>query len=723
MLRAALIAALAICAWGAPARGADPKAEVRAIRVAEAPVIDGVVDDAVWQRAGVATDFTQVVPVEGARPSERTEFYFLYDDRNLYVGFRCFDDDPEGVIARTRLRDEDQDSDDRVAVMIDPYLDNRNGFMFVLNPNGARRDMLVENSRQVRVDWDGIWYARAQIDAEGWSGEMRIPFQTLNYNPDAESWGLNIFRNVRRRNEQIRWTNAVVSRSFLDLANAGLLNGLDDINQGLGLDVVPSLSIAQNHREPSRDYTNVSPSLDVFYKFTPTLTGVVTANTNFDETELDNFRLNLTRFDLFFPENRAFFLQDASLYEDFGGLRENGRPFFSRRIGFTEDDRGPIRELVPIRGGAKLVGRMGRVNMGLMNVQTGGRGDLDGKNLSVSRVSYNVGRESLAGVVATRGDPETNGDNYLWGLDYRYRNSRLFETRVLNGDFWFQRSSSSGLSGNKGSSSAFGFRIEYPNDRWNWRVGAQEIEKNFYPGLGFLNREGIRRYDGLLRFRRRPKDGWIRTIDNEVEGFVVTGTGNDLESADLRTRWIRIESQQGDRLWIGTRHVVEDLDEPFEIVPGNFIPVDRYDWHRAGMQLETATSRALSFRGSLGHGEFYDGHLTQVRGTITWRPTPLFIGEVFYQQASADLPDDLDFTQRLVRVRAVLAFNPDLSWETIGQYDAIDDDLGFQSRLRWIIEPGREFFLVWNQEFTASSDTINSHSAQGVIKLKWTMRF
>ncbi len=370
----------------------------------------------------------------------------------------------------------------------------------------------------------------------------------------------------------------------------------------------------------------------------------------------------------------------------------------------------------------KLVGRVGPVNLGLQDVQTGGHDDIESKNLAVGRVSLNVGRESLAGVVATRGDPASNGDNYLWGLDYRYRNSRLFETRVLNSDFWFQRSSSTGLAGNSGSSSAFGFLVEYPNDKWNWRLGAQEVEKNFYPGLGFLVREGIRRYDGFLRYRTRPKNSWLRTIDNEIEGFVVTGTGNDLESADLRTRWVRLENGEGDRVWLGTRHVVEDLDEPFEIVPGLFIQEDRYDWHRFGISLETATNRVLRFQGSVGAGQFYDGSLRQVRATVTWRPSPLFIGEAFYQQASANL-DDGDFTQRLVRLRTVFAFNPDLSWETIAQYNAIDDDLGLQSRLRWIIEPGRELFLVWNQEFAANHEHIESESTQAVIKLKWTLRF
>ncbi len=686
-------------------------------------MIDGVVDDAVWQRAGVATDFIQVVPNEGDTPSQRTEFRFLYDDQNLYVGFHCYDSDPTGIVARSRLRDERPDSDDRIALMIGPFLDRRNGFMFVLNPNGARRDLLVENSRTTRPDWNGIWYAKAQIDAEGWSGEMRIPFQTIGYKPDVTEWELNIFRLIRRNNEQIRWTNAFVSRSFVDLANAGLLTGIEGINQGLGLDVVPSMAVEQNHRQPSRDYSNFMPSLDVFYKFTPSLTGVLTANTNFSETRLDDLRLNLTRFGLFFPENRDFFLQDASVYEDFGGIRENARPFFSRRIGFVEDDLGPIREAIPIRGGAKLVGRVGRFNLGLLNVQTGHDGDTENKNLSVARVSANVGRESLLGLVATRGDPSSNGDNYLWGLDYRYRNSQVFETRVFNGDFWFQRSSSTGLAGNSGSSSAFGFRLEYPNDRWNWRLAAQEIEKNYYPGLGFLNREGIRRYDGFLRARARPKGSWIRTADTELEGYVVTGTGNDLESADLRTRWVRLENQQGDRFWLGTRHQLEKLSEPFEIVPGKFIPVERYNWNRFGMALETATSRVLSFSGSVGFGGFYDGHLTQVRGTLTWRPSPLFIGEFFYQQASASLPKDLSFTQRLVRARAVLAFNPDLSWETIAQFDAVEDDFVLQSRVRWIIVPGRELFVVWNQEFDANSSTIASQSAQGVIKLKWTFRF
>lgn len=717
-------ACLAALVASAPALGQPdqtPADRVQIERTDAAPTIDGRLDDAVWDDAPRTDHFTQTIPSEGAKPSERTEFRFLYDDRYLYIGFHCYDREPDKIIARSRLRDELPDSDDRIAIVFDPFLDHRNGFMFVLNPNGSRRDLLVENSRNIRADWDGIWTAKAEINDRGWSGEMRIPFQTLSYDPEIDEWGMNILRVIRRHNEQVRWTNAVISRSFLDLGNIGRLTGIEDINQGFGLDVVPSVSYAQNHRQPSRDYGNFDPSLDVFYKITPSLTGVVTANTNFKETEVDDIQLNLTRFGLFFSENRDFFLQDAGVFEDFGGIPQNGRPFFSRSIGFIEDDLGPIREEIPIRVGAKLVGRVGPVNLGLKNIQTGRRGDLENKNLSVARVSYNVGRESLLGVVATRGDPSTNGNNYLWGIDYRYRNSRVFEKRAVNADFWFQRSSSSGLVGRSGSSASFGFLLEYPNDRFNWRLGAQEIEKNFRPALGFINREGIRRYDAFFRARTRPKDSWIRTLDSQWEGFVVTGTGNDLESADLRGRWLQFANQAGDQFWIGARHSLEVLREPFEI-GGEFIPTGRYSWNRFGLSFESATSRVVSIKTTVGYGDFYNGTLFSPRVTLTWRPSPLFIGEIFFQQAAARLPSG-DFTQRLVRVRTVFAFNPDLSWEMITQYDAVEDDLGFQTRLRWIIEPGRELFLVWNHEFDADGARFESEASQGVIKLKWTLRF
>ena len=280
------------------------------------PVIDGVLDDAVWSAASAVDQFCQVEPIEGASPSERTVFRLLYDSDNLYIAVRAYDREPHELIARQRQRDGSVSGDDRISIAIDTFHDRRNGYLFQINPNGSRRDGLIIDSSDFRAEWDGIWFGASRIDDQGWTTEIALPMKTLNFDPDSDRWGFNILRAVRRRNETNRWTAASQNLSFINMAEIGTITGLRGLRQGLGLDVVPSTTLGvSDDRDESRTYTKNEPAIDVFYKITPSLTGVVTANTNFAETSVDEVQVNLTRFSLFFPEQREFFLQDAGIFQ------------------------------------------------------------------------------------------------------------------------------------------------------------------------------------------------------------------------------------------------------------------------------------------------------------------------------------------------------------------------------------------------------------------------
>jgi hypothetical protein len=446
----------------------------------------------------------------------------------------------------------------------------------------------------------------------------------------------------------------------------------------------------------------------------PSVTAALTANTDFSEAAVDERRVNLTRFDLFFPETRQFFLQDAGIF-DFGGLEgENGIPFFSRRIGIADDG-----DEVPLRAGIKTTGRVGRWNFGLFDVQMGSHADVERKNLSVGRLFVNLREESGIGIIATHGDPVTNGSNTLVGTDLRLRTSHAFQNQIAGLNAWYQRSHTNTTSDKE---SAYGVEFEYPNDRYNGVLRLVEIQENFSPTLGFVNRTGIRDYVANFRYRFRPADSVIRTVDFGWDGRVVTDTSNDLETVNARLNLIDVADQVGDSISLHYRRVHERLREPFEIFPGIILPSDRYGWDRFELEFETAVSRPLQLIGLLGFGDFFSGTRRDLDFTLAWRPSRHLLAQLEYEENRVRL-DEGDFTTRIGRVRVNVYFTPDISWETFAQWDDTTDTIGMNSRLRWIIRDGRELFLIWNQGVDTSGNNFRGTRGEVTGKVVWTFRF
>ena len=334
-----VIAAIACCFCTIPVVGqSDQEAleliastpRVSLVRTETAPAIDGLLDDPVWKNAALIDDLTQVEPIEGAAPSQRTEVRILYDSNFIYFGIRCFDTEPDKIIAKQLQRDADLGPDDRVLIVLDPYFDHRNGYFFVVNPLGVRRESLIENNSSVRDDWDGIWYAKSRIDEQGWTTEIAIPFKTIAFNQATTQWGFNVQRTIRRTNEQIRWAAPVQHKNATSIADAGVLEEIHDLDQGIGLDFKPYGKSTLRTDDVRGDGLDLDAGFDAFYKLTPSMTLALTFNTDFAETEVDERRVNLTRFPLFFPEKRDFFLQDSGIFA-FGGIRSNPLPFQQNR--------------------------------------------------------------------------------------------------------------------------------------------------------------------------------------------------------------------------------------------------------------------------------------------------------------------------------------------------------------------------------------------------------
>jgi len=695
----------------------DSRAENKALAITQTdtpPQLDGVLDDPVWADAASFEDLHQFEPVDHGTPSERTIVYVTYDDENLYVAARLFDSEPGEVRARQMVQGQSLRWDDTFGVYLDPFNNKRTGYHFQVNPNSIRTAAVFETPTELNWDWDGIWHAEGQIDDEGWVAEMAIPFKTLNFDSSNPDWGFTVARTIARKQEDIAW---VSYDRELNPAAAGLITGLGGVEQGRGLDIVPSVVTTQSEDfETNITTSDTEPSLDVFYKFTPSLTGVLTLNTDFSATEVDDRQINLSRFSLFFPEKRDFFLQDVDIFS-FGGLERNGIPFFSRRVGL-----GGNGEPVGIDVGAKLTGRVGRWNVGVLDIQEEAHGGVAAQNLFVGRIAANILEESSVGMIMTDGNPNSNLENSLVGADFRYRNSELESGRVIEGEAWYQQSDTEGIDSDD---AAYGFRLSSPaSEGWEAELLYDQFQANFNPALGFVNREDVERVEMGAGYSYRPNaHAWMRAVDFgfNFENFDVLSSG-ELESRSLFVELFDIETHSGDSYGFQYVREREVLFEDFEIVDGIVIPAGDYEFGGFGIELEGASERVLAPSLEMDVGDFFGGDITSIEVGIDWRPNNrLFLG-LGYEYNDVELPAG-DFVTRLIQFRANYAFNVRWSWVNLIQYDNESSEVGINSRLRWNPRAGQDFYLVINHGFDALRAFRDMRSVESQVSLKYTHTF
>lgn len=731
-------ACVALAAIGAVtsvhAQPQDQPAEARTktvemVRTDTPPTIDGDLGDAVWADAAVVDDLHQVNPVEYAEPFQRTEIRLLYDDENLYVGARLYDTDPEEITANIMRQGGDITGDDNLFVTLDPANNQRSGYFFGVNPHGVRQDGLYRNVSEFYADWDGIYEVETGRFENGWTAEFRIPTRTLSFEPGGDAWGLNFSRTVQRKNEDMAWVSR--NRSW-DPSSSGRAVGFEGLEQGLGLDVVPSAAWTQVRSfAPGSEELDLDPSLDVAYKLTSQLNALLTINTDFSATEVDDRQVNLTRFNLFFPERRDFFLSDADIFE-FGRIgaqssngsvsgadQQTGRPFFSRRIGLSSTG-----EVVGLDYGGKISGRIGPWQIGTLSIRQEAQPGpgVSADNLSVIRAKSNVLDESSAGFILTEGDPQSDLDNSLAGFDFLYRNTRLSGDRTLEAQAWVQRTETEGLEGDDG---ALGLGFSVPSSTgMRGGVTVREFEDNFNPALGFMNRTGIRDYSGHAGYTLRPDGGNWQQAYFGVEFQRIEDIDGRLESQAVGVTPVELTSRTGDVIFVHSNIRKEVLREPFEISPGVVIPSGSYSYSDIGFEYRWAGFREWSGRLTYIKGDFYTGEEDRWFGGVTWQPSPHFRGGLNFNLRYVDLPQG-EFTARVVSADLDFVFSPELSWVNRLQYDNFSETIGLNSRLRWIPEAGREIYFVINHsvEDLDRDNTFESRRADMTAKVSYTFRF
>ncbi len=703
------------------------KPVLKALRVEQGPKVDGRLDDPVWQEASPARKLYRYEPRAGSELSERTEFRFVYDEENLYLGVWCYDRNPDGIIARSMVRDGSFSSDDYLYMMFDTFHDLRSGYVFVTNPLGMRYDSLVSAGSNTNSNWDGVWEVKTSIDDEGWKAEFRFPFNTLSFDPENDRWGFNMSRNVRRKSERGRWTGALPHIRTSMPAEAGDLVGLEGMKQGLGLEFSPYVVGRYREEQGDTDWLG-DAGFDVRYRITPNLSATFSYNTDFAETEVDDRQVNLTRFPLFFPEKRAFFLEDSGIY-DFGGLTTSRRsrlglrnllvPYFTRRIGLSDDG-----EIVPILFADKVAGRIGNYEIGFTHAMLEDHGEIDRKNVFAGRLVRHFGEQSSLGLLTTVGDPNSEGDNYMLGADYRFRTSNFGSgDQFIQADLFALATRQDGTE-DDGSGHAYGVSVTYPNEPLYVGARAIEIGENFDPALGFVRRHGVRGYTSYARYRHRPEDSpWLRAFAMSLKTEHFTNLDNELESAEYRMVPFEIEFASADELSFSITHEIDNPHESFEIFDDVIIPAGDYSWTDYSLELVMARKRDFAAEIQLTYGDFYDGEHQEILLETLYLPNKHIAVGLDYAYNRVDLPEG-EFHTHLAAARMWWKFTPDLTWTHLLQYDSISESIGFQSVLQWEYRPGSKVFAVINQSYLDEDGRgYRQESQEFALKLGANIRF
>ena len=688
--------------------------------------LDGKLDEPAWHDAPVQR-LVQQSPKPQAPTKFDTEVRIIIGEDRIYFGFICHDPEPERIAVHGMQRDGDLSGDDTVSIVLDTYGDRRTGYFFQINAAAARNDGLISNAEDVSLDWDGIWDARTHRTADGWSAEIVIPSRTLSFSRHQPNWGLNIERFVPRERLTLRWSSPTLDSFLFDLSRAGSLNGLGELRQGVGIEFSPYIKGQSSTHFQGTPYAwQGAMGGDFTWKVTPQLVTVFTVNTDFAETEVDTRQINLTRFPLFFPEKRAFFLEGANQYEFGLGLSEQFIPFFSRRVGLFAGDQ------IPINGGVKLNGRVGRWNLAALDVQTRDAnttsGFVPGTNLLAGRISYDITDKFRVGTIFTNGSPDGISRNRLVGLDAVWRTSTFHGNKNFFVGGWTARTEGDVGPGER---QGWGFKIDYPNDLWDCFTSFNNYGDALDPALGFLPRPGTRQSESYCAWQPRPsKEGplrWIRQAFVENQFRYITDLHGQVESWNYFLAPVNVRMETGDRFEFNWYPHFEFLAAPFEISPGVVIPPGSYHFTRWRFEAQSSPHRRIQGGTTTWWGGFYDGDLLQQENYVRWTsPGAHWQVDLSTENDFAHLREG-NFVQRLWQLKGGYAWSPNLLLTTFVQYDTESQNVGTNTRLRWTIRPGRDLFVVWNRGWQKLNLDPNElrlvpNSETFAVKLRWTFR-
>jgi hypothetical protein len=669
--------------------------------------LDGRLAEPFWAAADSLDDLRQREPVEGAPPTERTVVRVVRDADALYVGVRLFDRDPSRLRATQLRRDADlQDSDDMVTVLIDGLRDRRSGFLFGTNPNGAMWDAMITLQDDANEDWNGIWKVATSRDAAGWTAEFRIPFRTLRFRAESAAvFGFNVERSIRRKNEDVLWRGWGRAQGLLRQQYEGELTGLGRLERGHDVDLMPyalGRAVENDHDLTGASLggagTDGEVGLDAKIALTPTLTADLTVNTDFAQVEADQQVINLTRFPLFFPEKRAFFLESSGIFSF--GFNEISQLFYSRRIGLRQDSAGNTAA-VPILAGGRVYGKAGPWTLGFLDARTGAG---DQAHDAVLRVKHDLfARSYLGGIATIRSGPGAQGTQQAYGVDADF--PLVVGGQNVEPTFWIAGTRVPGVAG---MPVAFRVAADYPNDLFDNFVSLYRVERGFTPTLGFFRRTGVWETTGHLAFRPRPNVLGLRRLDLTFpipqwdiiapEGASLSRTG-DWQTAWFEWRPLGGEFQSGDQFEVNLQRQLDAPADRFDVFTGVAVPPGRYWWSRWELQYETSQARPLSAWALVSWGGFYGGKSTEVAFEGSWRPGGHLIVGLEANRTEARLPGG-HFTALQMAGRLEYAFDTRTAFLGFVQWNNEDQRVDFNLRFHWMPVVGDDVYVVWNSGYT-----------------------
>ena len=690
-----------------PTSAAGPRVVATAHRITEAPTIDGALNELGWQQATPLTNFVQAEPFEGQPATEKTEVRILYDDKNIYVGAICYYSDPSQIITSDTSRDFNPSEMDSVQLIFDTYHDRQNGFVFGTNAVGSQYDAQVrdEGERQssaapgsgsagsnsgINVNWDASWDVKAHVTEIGWTAEFAIPLRTLRYGPPPQVWGLNFTRNIRHNREQVYWSPVSRAHTLFRVSSAGELRGLD-LKTPRNFKVSPYAISTANRpfiSTSSKTDFNSDWGIDAKYGVTPSLNLDLTYNTDFAQVEADQQQINLTRFNLVFPEKRLFFLENAGLFSVGRGGEVD--LFYSRRIGISDDGA-----LVPIKGGARLSGKTNGVNIGLMNMQTDAVGRTPANNFTALRINKELSRRSSFGAIFTNriatGDAAANDDwGRTWGL-----NGRLGVGEALTFNGWAARTQTPGFAGRQ---DAFSGGVEYnTKDRRDF-FEYTKVGEQFNPEVGFLRRNGgFREISAGWYEHVRPKpvrDAGFRELFPHMSYFGYWNPDGSLQTASMHID-NHLDWENG-YYWGPAWNIDWDrLERPFEVYPGVVVPAGSYRAVHTYWDMRTDKRRSIYATAIYQYGGFLSGHQNSIAPVLTVRQGAKLVTSLTWSRNDIHLPQGA-FVTNLGNLRVAYNFSTLLSVQSLIQYNDRTNRWSTNLRFSWLDTASTGLFLVYN---------------------------
>jgi hypothetical protein len=677
--------------------------EIRAVRTAKPITVDGNLDDPAWQRAEVIDRLIQKEPQDGETITEPTEIRILYDDEYLYIGVVCNDSQPDGIVASEMRRDAPLQDNDYFEIYLDTYHDHRNATYFMTNPLGARRDALIrDEGSRINWDWDGLWYSKTQRDERGWTVEIAIPFYTLRFEAaEKQTWGINFGRHIARKREEAYWAPIFRDLGYFGkykISFFGNLTGLEDLKEGKRLHIMPYVIGGGIQEE---DENSLSPSgdlgLDLKYRLTSNITADVTINTDFAQVEADLEQFNLTRFSLFFPEKRGFFLEGADLFyvgELFDPFEPPGmRFFYSRTIGLSEDG-----EEIPVMGGFRVTGKTGSYSLGILDMLTDRVSyTVDDEDVHIERTNHAVFRLKKDFL-----EKSTIGAMFLSGdsLDStHYNRGAVFDINLAFGqsfraEGFLGKTSSPDL---EGKDWAGNLDMNYNSDFFVGRLAYTDIGENFNSEMGYVPRVDMKKFRANFGIGPRPKILNLRQSFFFVDLIYIENHAGQLESRSQSLGTFNI-FQNGSNLYLGYVQSYEYLEDPFEIKEDVFIPEGIHRFNFLSGLFHSDRSKKISIRATTYLGEFYNGNLYRINASGFLKFSKHLNIEFIYDYNNFDLPvNGGHFSTNIAATRVIYSFTPDLYAKAYLQYN--DDEGVFRSNflIRWIYKPGANIYFIYNE--------------------------